>query len=258
MLETFSRLLLAMVDVIGSNGWLKPALEAMEMSQMVTQAVWNDDSPLMQLPHFTKKIAKRCAAKDVEGVFDLLELDDKERDELTGFSKTQMSDVAKVCNVYPNIEMTYEVLEPDEVAVGTTVSVKVVLEREVDGDYKVAPVHAPYYSKPKDEGWWLVVANVESNELLSIKRINMSRAKMTAQLEFDAPGEAGEVELTLYFMSDSYTGCDQEYEFKVKVGEEEDSDDEGESEESSEEQESTKKRKEAAHADSSSKKQRKK
>ena len=36
-------------------------------SQMVTQALWNEDSPLLQLPHFTKKLAAACADKDIEG-----------------------------------------------------------------------------------------------------------------------------------------------------------------------------------------------
>ncbi len=48
------RLLQASVDVIASSGWLSPALVAMEMSQMVTQAMWDKDSVLMQLPHVTK------------------------------------------------------------------------------------------------------------------------------------------------------------------------------------------------------------
>ena len=48
------RLLQASVDVIASSGWLSPALVAMEMSQMVTQAMWEKDSLLLQLPHITK------------------------------------------------------------------------------------------------------------------------------------------------------------------------------------------------------------
>jgi pre-mRNA-splicing helicase BRR2 len=39
-------------------------------------------------------------------------------------------------------------------------------------------------------------------------------------LEFAAPEEAGKAEYTLFFMCDSYLGCDQEYgiEFDVKEG----------------------------------------
>jgi pre-mRNA-splicing helicase BRR2 len=42
-------LIQAIVDVISSNGWLKPALAAMELSQMVVQGLWNKDNVLMQV-----------------------------------------------------------------------------------------------------------------------------------------------------------------------------------------------------------------
>jgi pre-mRNA-splicing helicase BRR2 len=42
-------LIQAIVDVISSNGWLKPALAAMELSQMVVQGLWNTDHVLMQV-----------------------------------------------------------------------------------------------------------------------------------------------------------------------------------------------------------------
>lgn len=50
------RLLQAVVDVISSNGWLKPALEAMELSQMMVQGVWAKDSYLRQIPHFSPEV----------------------------------------------------------------------------------------------------------------------------------------------------------------------------------------------------------
>ncbi len=57
------RLIQACVDVLSSNGWLSPALAAMELAQMVTQAMWGKDSYLKQLPHFTQDIIKRCTEK---------------------------------------------------------------------------------------------------------------------------------------------------------------------------------------------------
>lgn len=54
------RLIQACVDVLSSNGWLSPALAAMELAQMVTQAMWKKDSYLRQLPHFTSEIIKNC------------------------------------------------------------------------------------------------------------------------------------------------------------------------------------------------------
>lgn len=48
---------------MSSNGWLSSVLIAMELSQMITQAMWNKDSYLKQLPHFTNEIIQRCSEK---------------------------------------------------------------------------------------------------------------------------------------------------------------------------------------------------
>lgn len=62
------------MDVLSSSGWLNPALAAMEMSQMVTQGMWDRDSLLLQLPHFTRDLANKCKEAGIESVFDLLEM----------------------------------------------------------------------------------------------------------------------------------------------------------------------------------------
>lgn len=54
------RLIQACVDVLSSNGWLSPAIASMELAQMVTQAMWNRDNQLKQLPHFTPEVIQRC------------------------------------------------------------------------------------------------------------------------------------------------------------------------------------------------------
>ena len=57
------RLIQACVDVLSSNGWLSPALAAMELAQMVTQAMWGKDSYLKQLPPFPQDLIKKCQEK---------------------------------------------------------------------------------------------------------------------------------------------------------------------------------------------------
>ncbi|KAL8456657.1 hypothetical protein ACS0TY_034773 [Phlomoides rotata] len=215
------RLLQAMVDVISSNGWLSLALLAMEVSQMVTQGMWERDSMLLQLPHFTKELAKRCQenpGKNIETVFDLVEMEDDERRELLQMSDTQMMDIARFCNRFPNIDLTYDVLDSEIVRAGEDISLQVSLERDLQGRTEVGAVDAPRYPKSKEEGWWLVVGDTKTNQLLAIKRVTLQR-KSRVKLDFTAPTEPGKKTYTLYFMCDSYLGCDQEYTFTVDVKE---------------------------------------
>ncbi|KAL4451451.1 hypothetical protein ABPG75_007113 [Micractinium tetrahymenae] len=211
-----SRLLQAMVDVISSSGWLNPALAAMEMSQMVTQGLWQRDPVLMQLPHSTRELAAACAEKGVETVFDLLEMEDYDRRELLQMSEPQLEDVARWCNRYPDINVSHALADAADVRAGEPVSLTVALERELEGELR--PVDAPRYPSRKDENWWLVVGDPASNTLLAIKRVTLQR-KAKVRLDFVAPKVVGRQTLTLFFMCDSYLGCDQEFELELDVKE---------------------------------------
>jgi len=77
-------------------------------------------------------------------------------------------------------------------------------------------LYAPYYPKEKEESWWLVVGGPK-DALVAIKRITISKATMSVKLDVELGDEAGTFDYTLYLMSDSYQGCDQEYSFKLNV-----------------------------------------
>ncbi|KAJ0247227.1 Sec63 domain-containing protein [Hirschfeldia incana] len=218
VLLSATRLLQAMVDVISSNGWLNLALLAMEASQMVTQGMWERDSMLLQLPHFTKELAKRCQENNIETVFDLVEMEDEERQELLKMKDTELLDIARFCNRFPNIDLTYEIVGSEDVTPGKEVTLQVTLERDMEGRTEVGAVDAPRYPKTKEEGWWLVVGDTKTNQLVAIKRVSLQK-KAKVKLDFQVPSEAGEKPYTLYFMCDSYLGCDQEYSFSVDVRE---------------------------------------
>jgi len=206
------RLIQACVDVLSSNGWLSPALSAMELAQMVTQAMWKKDSYLKQLPHFNADIIKRCNENKIDSIFDIMEMEDEERNGLLQLSEAEMVDVARFCNRYPNIEMTFEIQDKDKLSSGSPVNVVVNLERE---DEVTGPILAPFFPQKREEGWWVVVGDPKANSLISIKRLTLQqRAKV--KLDFVAPSP-GKHNYTLYFMSDAYMGCDQEYKFSIDV-----------------------------------------
>ncbi|CAB3405618.1 unnamed protein product [Caenorhabditis bovis] len=211
------RLVQACVDVLSSNGWLSPAIHAMELSQMLTQAMYSNEPYLKQLPHCTQSLLDRAKEKKVESVFELLELENDDRMEILGMEGAQLADVAKFCNNYPSIEVEHE-LESSAVAVNDSVVVNVSMERDNDIDGLAPPVVAPLFpQKRKEEGWWLVIGDVESNTLHSIKRLIINE-KAAMKMDFTA-SKPGKHTYKLYFISDSYLGADQEFDFTFKVEE---------------------------------------
>ena len=210
ILSKVIRLIQACVDVIQQNGWLSPALSAMELSQMCVQAIWDKDSPLKQIPHFDDAIVDRLTALEVEQVPDLMEMDAKQRTEALQLDKSYMRDVVKYVNRFPSIEVELSLADP-KVAQGDTATLVVNLEREIDEDEVVGPVIAPYFPGKKEEGWWLVVGEPETKTLLAVRRITLQQ-RQTVNLAFDVPeSKLGPLSCKLYLMCDSYMGADQEF-----------------------------------------------
>ncbi|KAM4632986.1 activating signal cointegrator 1 complex subunit 3 [Polymixia lowei] len=76
---------------------------------------------------------------------------------------------------------------------------------------------APRFPKVKDEGWFLVLGEVERRELLAVKRIGYIRNRSVVSLAFYTPEKTGKCIYTLYLMSDSYLGLDQQYDIHLNV-----------------------------------------
>ena len=247
-------LLSSTVDVLSSDGHIN-AMNAMEMSQMVVQGMWDRDSPLKQIPHFSPEVIE--AAKQsgfvfihsplhfntnhifssVNDVFEFMEAMDPTENpnynalvKRLGLSQKQLTEAAHFTNMkYPNIELEFELEEPDDITAGDPAFIKVKIEREVDGDETAdvdTTVHAPFYPVKKMENWWLVVGEENTKTLLAIKRITIGRS-LNVRLEFTVPNP-GTHNLKLFLMSDSYVGVDQDPSFSVNVAEGMDEEDEEE------------------------------
>lgn len=151
-----------------------------------------------------------------------------------GFSQNQLAEAANFINdKYPDLELEHEVLDEEEIRAGEPAYLNIKITRNIDeedGDYD-STVHAPFYPTKKLENWWLVVGDEKTKNLLAIKRVTIGR-ELKTRLEYTVPS-AGDHNLKLFLMSDSYIGVDQEREFAVTAAEgmdvdsdEEDEDDE--------------------------------
>nr|XP_022293850.1 activating signal cointegrator 1 complex subunit 3-like [Crassostrea virginica] len=77
--------------------------------------------------------------------------------------------------------------------------------------------HAPRFPKPKDEGWFLIVGDIESRDVIALKRVGFVRGSSRQSLALYTPETPGRVIYTLYLMSDSYLGLDQQYDICLEV-----------------------------------------
>ena len=63
----------------------------------------------------------------------------------------------------------------------------------------------------------MVLGEVDSGELLALKRLGFVRNHSAVSLTFFTPEETGHKIYTLYFMSDSYIGLDQQLDIHLDV-----------------------------------------
>lgn len=81
----------------------------------------------------------------------------------------------------------------------------------------IPKAHCPKFPKVKDEGWFLVLGAPHDGELIAMKRCSYRNTRSTHQVTFKAPHRIGRFIYTVYIMSDSYIGFDQQYDLHFEV-----------------------------------------
>ncbi|SCU87351.1 LAFA_0E06216g1_1 [Lachancea sp. 'fantastica'] len=204
----------AMVDFMAGEGFLNATI-AMDLSQMIVQGMWNTDSPLLQVPHFDTQMIEKCKQRNVETVYDVMALEDEERDQLLIFQHKELASIAAFVNAYPNIELEYALPEQSaKFEAGLPITMSVTLTR--DEEPESLQVATSRFPNLKNESWWLVVGEPSTKELLCIKKVSLSKESQSYDLEI-ALDEEGSHEITIWCVSDSYMDADKEVSLQIRV-----------------------------------------
>lgn len=213
VLEKMLPLVNACTDTLSSEGHLN-ALQAMDLSQMIVQGMWNSDSPLWQLPYTTDQTLARAKKYSVESVYDIMSLEDDERDDVLQLPMDKLNDVANFVNKYPNIDILYELNVEEEVHAGEAKDITITIERDEEmEDLAVETARFPF---AKQEGWWLVIGDAATRQLYAIKKITVAHESQLVTMQFTIP-TPGTHTLTVWCMCDSYIDVDKEMEVEVNV-----------------------------------------
>eukprot|EP00455_Lapot_gusevi_P038061 TRINITY_DN4267_c0_g1_i7.p1 TRINITY_DN4267_c0_g1~~TRINITY_DN4267_c0_g1_i7.p1 ORF type:complete len:582 (-),score=192.11 TRINITY_DN4267_c0_g1_i7:80-1714(-) len=223
VLDQALRILNAMVDVSAEQGWLTTALRTMNLVQMIVQGRWLTDSTLVNLPHFDSQVIDFLWHAGVESLPELMDLPEAEVNRMlarAGLTQRQISRVQNVVKRLPLVDVDWKVTS-EKVVVDSLIHLQVNLSRANEPGRRTVRAYTPFFPKPKDEGWWLVAARADTQELVALKRVTMLRGRSKIELEFPAPNSAGSFVYELYLMSDSYLGLDQLYDFSIQVNQSE-------------------------------------
>jgi len=153
ILEQAVKLVHAMVDVISTSSHLNASLLAMELSQMVVQAMWPKQSPLLQLPGFTTDLIETLKQKaQVEEIPDFMNMEDDLRERLVQVSEEQMEKLASVCNRYPIVEIkcsTDKATDRDTIgsySAGESINLTVTISRDDEDPDSLAVFKSPVFA----------------------------------------------------------------------------------------------------------------
>lgn len=201
-----------MVDILSGEGYLN-ATTAMDLSQMLIQAVWDIDIPLKQVPFFTNDILDKCKDLKVETVYDIMALNDDDRETIMTMDEQKLVKLANFINNYPNIEMDYTL---DNKSFKSNQSIVAHITLRKDDEPETLSVTSECYPYEKTEKWWIVVGDSSKRELYAIKKATLSAETQQYDIPFELT-EVGKHDITIWCVCDSYQDADKEVSFSVNI-----------------------------------------
>ncbi|XP_004308042.1 PREDICTED: dnaJ protein ERDJ2A-like [Fragaria vesca subsp. vesca] len=171
------------------QGWLRPAIGVVELSQCIIQAVplsarkatggsSEGIAPFLQLPHFSEAVVKKIARKKLRVFQELRDMSMQERAELlsqvAGFSPAEVEDVETVLAAMPSISLDVKCETEGEEGIqeGDIVTINAWVTLRRDNGLIGALPHAPYFPFHKEENFWFLLADSVSNNVWFWQKVN--------------------------------------------------------------------------------------
>jgi activating signal cointegrator complex subunit 3 len=232
VLDSTIRIIQAYIDIAAEKGYLSAVLNLMHLLQMILQGRWYRESSLMILPGIRGETLENLEKVGIDCIPQVVEMSDDEfiktLKQHTTLSQPKIAKVIEVKQKLPQLEVSITSMDRDEEENTITLSIDIYRKSKL-----TSRAYTPVYTKSKDEGYWLVVGDlqngveiseesdgehsddesltVKSGELLALKRIRIDKQTST---ELVIPN-ARNKKLELFLMSDAYIGLDQQIQFSI-------------------------------------------
>lgn len=253
VLDSAIRLIQAMIDVSAMTALLPTTLKVMTLLQMIVQARWSHNNPLLTLQCINEDIV--CAIPSpYSSLPHLIQIAlSNGFNALENTLRPYINDESVIKQIYetllklPFIELSLNIIKSNvnneettsqSISVPLDSSLKPLTKQswicvEPNTEYTlVCNLHrrgkrrdntravAPKFPKMKDEAWFIVLGEIDKSELIAMRRVGFiwPKARPTIQnLTFKTPSDSRKLIYTFYLISDSYLGLDQQYSICLNV-----------------------------------------
>lgn len=164
VLDQAIRIIQASIDVLTELGYLSSCLQMITLLQCIKSARWPSEPPASILPGVDADAIKqdlplsKLSAYSASAVHKLAKS--------LGVPSGLASRFSRAVSFLPNVAVS--IAEP------TAVSLTVTIKRLNPLAERGSRIFAPRFPKPQSEGWFVLVADVERDELIAVKRLAWS------------------------------------------------------------------------------------
>eukprot|EP01156_Anaeramoeba_ignava_P023643 Anaeramoba_ignava/c21685_g2_i1.p2 GENE.c21685_g2_i1~~c21685_g2_i1.p2 ORF type:complete len:772 (-),score=270.97 c21685_g2_i1:36-2351(-) len=221
VLDQIVRVAQAMIDVISDRGWLLASLLSFNILQMVSQALWFDDSTLYTLPYIDQKMVDLFSQNKIYTLPQLLSIDPKIvynilKQGNSNLEKEEISEILEVIRNLPSVKL--DVDSTFKLENGFNIQEdEIVIELQLKYLKPYHQAFAPRFPKQRDITWSLILGDLKKDLLFSLKRV-LFKSKANPKLRFildqdeiDILEKGQKIEWDLFLLCDKYLGLDQQY-----------------------------------------------
>lgn len=136
MISKATQLIQGILQISMARQWLSPTLNGMNLSQFLVQGMWESQSPILQLPHITKDIARHCASgkKSIHTISDLLDMKEADRRSLLrSLNDESYQELLKIAQTFPVVRIqtvSFKMLGQEHITPGGLITCQVRLALE--------------------------------------------------------------------------------------------------------------------------------
>jgi antiviral helicase SLH1 len=169
VLDQAIRIIQASIDVLTELGYLSSCLQMITLLQCVKSARWPVDYPLSILPgvsietHSNNVLPARLQDFSAQS-----EQDYQRTISALKIPQYQLPSFQKAANTIPNLKVDLQNIN--------ALSLTVVLSRQNRFTDKEGKMYAPCFPKSQTEGWFVILGNGETDEIIAIKRASWGNA----------------------------------------------------------------------------------